>query len=68
MLPTTSNHSELIVPKPWPQLGRFWQAFSQRKRPYIYLDISKMGFTLGKLEILIFDYTGIILGSWKADD
>ena len=26
MQPTTNNHSESIVPKPWPQPGRFWQA------------------------------------------
>ena len=36
-------------------------------RDFIYLGISKMVFTLGKLERLIFDYRQIILGSWKSD-
>ena len=35
---------------------------------FIYLGISKMSFTLWKLERLIFDYRCIILGSWKSDD
>ena len=37
-------------------------------RDFIYLRISKMVFTLRKLERLIFDYRRIILGSWKSDD
>ena len=37
-------------------------------RDFIYLGISNMVFTVGKLERLIFDYTRIILGSWKSDD
>ena len=37
-------------------------------RDFIYLGISKMVFTLGKLERLIFDYRCIILSSWKLDD
>ena len=37
-------------------------------RDFIYLSISKMVFTLEKLERLIFDYRRIILGSRKSDD
>ena len=68
MQPTTSNnHSQPIVPKPCPQLGRFCQSVINGK-DFIYLGISKMVFTLGKLERLIFDYRRIILVSWKSDD
>ena len=37
-------------------------------RDFIYLGISKMIFSLGNLERLIYDYTRIILGSWRSDD
>ena len=37
-------------------------------RDFIYLGISKLVFSLGKLERLIFDFRRIILGSWKSDD
>ena len=37
-------------------------------RDFVYLGISKMIFTLGKLERLIFGYMRIVLGSWKSDD
>ena len=68
MQPTTSNnHLQPIVPKPCLQPGRFAKPVING-RDFIYLGISKMVFTLGKLERLIFDYTRIILGSWKSDD
>ena len=37
-------------------------------RDFVYLGISKMIFTLGKLEMIIFDYKRNILGSWKSDN
>ena len=37
-------------------------------KDFTYFGISKMAFTIGKLERLIFDYRHVILGSWKSDD
>ena len=68
MQPTTSNnHSQHIVPKHvHNQVGFDNPVINERG--FIYLDISKMVFTLGKLERLVFDYKYIILGSSKSDD
>ena len=68
MQPTTrNNHSQPIVPKPAHNQAGLAKSVVNGQ-DFIYLGISKMGFTLGKLERLIFDYRCIILGSWKSDD
>ena len=68
MQPTTShNHSWPIVPKPCPQLGRFWQACYKRKWLYL-LGYFENGFYFREVRKLISDYTHIILGSRKSGD
>ena len=66
MQPTTSfkHLSQLFLNHVHNQAGFVKSVINGRD--HIYLGISKLVFTLGKLERLIFDHMRIILGSWKS--
>ena len=66
MQPTTSfkHRSQLFLNHVHNQAGFAKSVINGRD--HIYLGISKLVFTLGKLERLIFDHMRIILGSWKS--
>ena len=59
---TSNNYSQPIFPRLFHNQAGFDKLVINR-RDLIYLDISKMVFTLKKLEKLVFDYSCIILGS-----
>ena len=64
--PATTIRKQLFLNLVYNQAG-----FSKsiiKGRDFVYLGISKMIFTLGKLEMIIFDYKRNILGSWKSDN
>ena len=61
--PATTIRNQLFLNHVHNQAG-FGKPFING-RIFVYLGISKIVFTLGKLERLIFDYMCIILGSWS---
>ena len=68
MQPTTSNnHRNQLFLNHFHKQAGFAKSIINGG-DFIDLVISKMVFTLGKLERLIFDYRHIILGNWKSDD